>query len=265
MEQGVTVRRACHIMHLSTSMLYHVPAAERNQELRECLRRVARPGIGYRLARALVLPQWEKEFGRLNHKRVYRVWKQEQLARKKTRKKRRSGATVPLAATRANQVWCLDFCHDACLNGTKLKVLAVKDEYTRECLALEVATSLNSHRVRQILQCLLVERGAPEYLRSDNGPEFIAGHLSIWLLSQGSRSQFIKPGAPWQNGHAESFISRLRAECLDAEVFYNLADAKLKLGLFQRYYNRVRPHSALGYLPPAQFAQQVQQVQNEDE
>jgi len=119
MEQGVTARRACHIMAVSTSTLYYASAADCNHQLRECLRRVARPGIGYRLARALVLPQ----FGKLNHKRVYRVWKQEQLARKKTRKKRRSGKTVPLAATRPNQVWCLDFCHDACLNGTKLKVL----------------------------------------------------------------------------------------------------------------------------------------------
>jgi transposase InsO family protein len=161
---------------------------------------VVRPGIGYRLAHALVLPG-QREFGRLNPKRVYRLWKQERLARKQTRKKRRTGSRVPLAATGANQVWCLDFCYDACLNGTRLKVLAVKDEYTRECLALEVATSLNSQRVRGILQHLMSERGAPQYLRSDNGPEFIAEHLSIWLKSQGSQSQFIKPGSPWQNGH----------------------------------------------------------------
>lgn len=255
MEQGVTVRRACHIMAVSTSRLYYVPAPDRNEALRQRLREVARPGIGYRMAHALVLPQ----FGALNHKRVYRLWKQEQLAHKKARKKRRTGATVPLAATRANQVWCLDFCHDACLNGTQLKVLAVKDEYTRECLALEAATRLNSHSVRQILQRLQEERGAPEYLRSDNGPEFIARHLRIWLLSQGSRSHFIKPGAPWQNGHAESFIARLRAECLDAEVFFNLADARLKLNLFRRYYNQERPHSALGYIPPAQFAAQLKE------
>jgi transposase InsO family protein len=258
MQQGVTARRACQILSVSVSTLYYTPTPDHNHELRQRLREVARPGIGYRLARALVLPGWESEFGALNPKRVYRLWKQESLARKKTRKKRRTGATVPVAATRANQVWCLDFCHDACLNGTRLKVLAVKDEYTRECLALEVATRLNSQRVRCILQRLMIERGAPEYLRSDNGPEFIAGHLRIWLLNQGSRSQFTKPGSPWQNGHAESFMARLRAECLNAEVFYNLADARLKLDLFRRYYNQVRPHSSLGYVPPAQFIEQLQ-------
>lgn len=258
MQQGVTARRACHILSVSASTLYYTPAPDRNQELRQRLREVARPGIGYRMARALVLPEWKSEFGALNSKRVYRLWKEERLTRKKTRKKRRTGATVPLAATHVNQVWCLDFCYDACLNGSKLKVLAVKDEYTRECLALEAATSLNSQQVRRILQNIMAQRGAPEYLRSDNGPEFIAGHLSLWLLSQGSCSQFIKPGSPWQNGHAESFIARLRAECLNAEAFHNVADAQLKLNLFRRYYNQQRPHSALGYIPPARFAEKLQ-------
>ena len=258
MQHGVTARRACQILSVSASTLYYVPAQDRNQELRHRLREVARPGIGYRMARALILPEWQREFGALNPKRVYRVWKKEHLALHKARRKRRTGATVPLAATRANQVWCLDFCHDACLNGSKLKVLAVKDEYTRECLALEVASRLNSQRVRHILQTIMAERGAPEYLRSDNGPEFIAGHLSTWLLSQGSRSQFIQPGSPWQNGHAESFIARLRAECLNAEIFHNLDDARLKLNVFRRYYNQQRPHSALGYIPPTQFAEKLQ-------
>ena len=122
---------------------------------------------------------------------------------------------------------------------------------------MEVATRLDSHQVRQILKSLMIERGAPEFLRSDNGPEFIARHLSIWLISQGSHSHFIQPGSPWQNGHAESFMARLRAECLDAEVFHNLAEAQLKLNLFRRYYNQQRPHSALGYIPPAQFAKQL--------
>ena len=258
MQQGITARRACQILSVSASTLYYVPAPDRNEELRRRLREVSRPGIGYRMARALILPEWQCEFGALNPKRVYRLWKEERLAHKKSWKKRRTGSTVPLAATRANQVWCLDFCHDACLNGSKLKVLAVKDEYTRECLALEVASCLNSQRVRHILQTIVAERGAPEYLRSDNGPEFIAGHLSTWLLSQGSRSQFIQPGSPWQNGHAESFMARLRAECLNAEIFHNLDDARLKLNVFRRYYNQQRPHSALGYIPPTQFAEKLQ-------
>lgn len=220
------------------------------------MKEVARPGQGYRMVRAALLP----EFGALNPKRVYRLWRQAKLSQPKKRGKKRTGNTVPLAATEPNQVWCLDFCHDACLNGTKLKILAVKDEFTRECLALESATSMTGSSVRRILARLVEERGAPKYLRSDNGPEFICRALRIWLLSQGSQSYFIKPGSPWLNGHAESFMSRLRAECLDAEVFYNLPDARLKLGIYQRYYNHERPHSALNYQPPAAFAAQVAQL-----
>jgi len=128
MQEGVTARRACHILSVSPSTLYYTPVPDRNAELRRRLRGVARPGIGYRMARALILPQWQSEFGALNAKRVYRLWKEEHLAHRKSVMKRRTGAAVPLAATRANQVWCLDFCHDACLNGSKLKVLAVKDQ-----------------------------------------------------------------------------------------------------------------------------------------
>lgn len=145
-------------------------------------------------------------------------------------------------------------------NETKLKILAVKDEYTRECLALECATSLNIQSVQRILSRLIEERGAPQYLRSDNGPEFIGRVLRIWLLPQGSQSYFIKPGSPWQNGYAESFMSRLRAECLDAEVFFNLPDSRLKLGIYRRYYNLERPHWALNYLSPAAFAAQVTKI-----
>jgi len=268
MQAGLTARRACRIMGLSTSMLAEPkPAAqdEQNQELQRRLREVLRPGLGYRMARALVLPAWNAEFGPLNTKRVHRVWRACQFSlSKKKGTKRRTGNTVPLAATRPNQVWCLDFCHDACLNGTVLKVLALKDEYTRECLALEVACGLNSFAVRRVVEAAIEEYGAPAFLRSDNGPEFIAGHLGVWLQTQGTQTRFIKPGSPWQNGHAESFMARLRAECLDAEVFLNLNDARLKLEVFRRYYNQCRPHSALGYIPPAQFALNLkQQTQQE--
>ena len=243
-------------MLLSTSTLYYEPAEDKNQILAQRLREVARPGIGYRMARALLIP----EFGVLNHKRVHRLWKEAKLVRKPKVSRKRTGKTVALAATGANQVWCLDFCHDACINGTKLKVLAVKDEFTRECLALEAATSMTGRAVADVLKDLVSQRGAPGFLRSDNGPEFVCRDLTVWLLSQGSESRFIKPGSPWQNGHAESFMSRLRAECLDAEVFCNLQDARLKLGIYRRYYNEQRPHSALGYIPPSRFAAEAAEL-----
>lgn len=264
MAAGLSTRRACHLMSVSTSLLYCTgeddsAAALQDAQLRERLFAVARPGIGYRMARALILPAWEAEFGPLNAKRVYRVWKECRLLCPRKSKKRRSGQSVPLAATGIDEVWCLDFVFDWCLNGTLLKILALKDEYTRECLALEVAASFNSLDVRRVVERVMRERGAPQFLRSDNGPEFIARQRGIWLQTQGTQTRFIKPGSPWQNGHAESFMARLRAECLDAEVVHNLADAQLKLEVFGRYYNQVRPHSALGYIPPAQFVRQIKE------
>lgn len=264
MAAGLSVRRACYLMGVSTSLLYDdrggaPDMAFQEAQLRERLLGVARPGIGYRMARALILPAWQAEFGPLNAKRVYRVWKECRLLCPRKSKKRRTGQSVPLAATRANEVWCLDFAYDWCLNGTLLKILALKDEYTRECLALEAAVSFDNFDVRRVVGRVMGERGAPQFLRSDNGPEFIARQLGIWLQTHGTQTRFIKPGSPWQNGHAESFMARLRAECLDAEVFHNPADAQLKLEVFRRYYNQVRPHSALGYIPPAQFAQQLKE------
>lgn len=148
----------------------------------------------------------------------------------------------------------LDFVHDACLNGTRLKILAVVDEFTRECLALEAATSIKAPRVRSVLASLFKERGEPKFLRSDNGPEFVASSLTVWLAMSGTESRFIKPGSPWQNAKIESFNGRLRAEILNAEVFANLADAQLKLTLWRRFYSEERPHSSLGYLASASYA-----------
>lgn len=189
----------------------------------------------------------------MNPKRVYRLWKELRLGLKLRMKRRRTGMGLVCKAIAPGHVWCLDFCFDSCLNGTKLKILAVIDEFTRECLALEARTSMKSVSVRGVLSELFETRGAPKFLRSDNGPEFIANSLSVWLRLKGSHSWFIKPGSPWQNGHAESFMSRLRAECLNAEAFHNLAEAQVRLRLFQRYYNEQRGHSALGYMSPERF------------
>lgn len=246
MTQGMRVRRACHLMVLSSRALYAPERASKDTLLGERLRSVWRPNMGYRMAHALV----RAEFAPLNVKRVHRVWKELKLGRMKRYRKKRTGSAVPLAATGPNQVWCLDFCYDACMNGTKLKVLAVKDEFTKELLALEAGTSFKSLAVQRVLAGLIALRGAPCFLRSDNGPEFISRTLAVFLAGSGIQSRFIKPGSPWQNGHAESFVSRLRAELLDVEVFLNLADAQVKLQVYRRFYNEERPHSSLGYIPP---------------
>lgn len=248
MERGVTARRACSMCSISSAALYRRKAPDKDAVLRERLRAVWRPNMGYRMAHALV----KAEFAPLNVKRVHRIWKEERLGRMKRYRKKRTGSSVPLGATSPNSVWCLDFCHDACLNGTKLKVLAIVDEFTRELLALEAATSFKSLRVQRVLSGLFGSRPAPQYLRSDNGSEFVSRSLAVFLSQSGTESRFIKPGSPWQNGHAESFVSRLRAELLDVEVFHNLADAQVKLRIFQSFYNLHRPHSSLGYRTPAE-------------
>ncbi len=248
MKRGVTTRRACDFTGISTAALYRKPqSSAQDALLRERLREIWRPNMGYRMTHALL----KQEFAPLNIKRVYRIWKEEKLGRVKRYRKKRTGDTVPFAASSPNEVWCLDFCFDACLNGTKLKILAVLDEYTRECLALTAGTSFRSLCVQSILSRLFSERGAPKYLRSDNGSEFISRSLAVFLSQVGSSSKFIKPGSPWQNGFAESFVSTLRRDLLDVEVFHNLSDATLHLSIYRRFYNEERPHSSLRYRTPA--------------
>jgi len=254
MERNMTVRRACWMTGISTRAVYEEPGPDRDAALREALRRVWRPNMGYRMAHALV----KEEFAPLNLKRVHRIWKDERLGSKKRYRKKRTGNPVPLSAEHPNHVWTVDFIHDSCLSGTKLKVLSVEDEFTRECLALEVATRINARKVRDVLAPLFADRGAPRFVRSDNGGEFVARLLAVFLSESGSNSRFIDPGKPWQNGFVESFHSTLRRDHLDVEVFVNLADAQMKTAIYRRYYNEVRPHSSLGYRPPAVAAQSLE-------
>lgn len=247
MQEGVKARRACQIMEVSTAEPYREPKPGKDGPLREALQRVWRPNMGYRMAHELV----KSEFEPLNIKRTHRVWKEANLGRVKRYRKKRTGSQAALAAQGPNQVWCVDFIHDACLNGSKLKILSVVDEFTRECLALAVDTRLNSGRVRDVLAPLFVLRGAPKFVRSDNGPEFLARLLAVFLSASGSGSHFIRPGSPWMNGFVESFHSTLRREHLDVEVFANVADAQVKTAIWRRWYNEVRPHSSLGNHPPA--------------
>jgi transposase InsO family protein len=251
MDAGLSERKACDYIGIRRSSRRYERRPDRNAALRARLCEMAKPGVGYRQAWARL----RGEFPGLNVKRVHRLWKEEklQLKRRKTRKIK-TGTTVPTKAEHLNHVWCLDFCFDACLNGTKLKNLAVIDEKTRECLVLEVGTRLTAKGVIEVLEGAFAEYGVPKFLRSDNGPEFICYALRIWLLLQGCQSKFIDPGSPWQNGHVESFNSRMRAEFLDAEAFVNLADAQMKAAVWRRFYNEERPHSSLGYETPAQAA-----------
>jgi putative transposase len=154
-----------------------------------------------------------------------------------------------------NQVWCYDFLFDACGNGQRLKVLSIEDEYTRESLAIEVATSLTSRQVIAILERLVAERGAPSAIRSDNGSEFIARSVQQWLEQRAIQAAFIAPGCPWQHGRGESFNGRLRDECLNLHWFRNLAEARVMIESWRRHYNEQRPHSSLQDQTPSEFRQ----------
>lgn len=251
-EQGVPVRRACWIMGVSTAQPYRKPAPDRNAELRERLKEILRPSLGYRMAHDIL----KRTNAPLNVKRVYRLWKQEKLSCVKRHRKKRTGSGVQQPSSGPNDVWSVDFIHDACANGTRIKILTVLDEFTRECLALDVGTSIDSKRVRAVLSCLFSTRGTPKALRSDNGGEFISRTLAVFLAESGTESRFIKPGSPWQNGYVESFHATMRREILDAEVFCNLADARMRIGLFRDWVNEERPHSSTGRMPPALAARE---------
>ena len=160
---------------------------------------------------------------------------------------------VPIQATYPGQVWTYDFVHDACWNGTKLKVLPVVDEFTRDCLAIGVATSLPAARVIAVLARLVATHGAPAYLRSDNGPAFVAHQIQTWLAMHHAETLYIDPGCRWQNGFGESFNGSLRNECLNMQAFASIAEARIQLERFRRQYNNERPHSRLGYRTPAEF------------
>jgi putative transposase len=151
-------------------------------------------------------------------------------------------------------VWSYDFVFDACANGQQLKCLTVTDEWTKEGLAIEIDGRIRSARVIEVLARLVSERGAPLYLRSDNGPEFVSRALLKWITDQGIATALIDPGKPWQNGVAESFNGKFRDECLSLEWFRSRAEAKVVIETWRRHYNEVRPHSSLGYLTPAAFA-----------
>lgn len=256
----VSERRVCESLEQPRSTQRYVGKRKQGDaELLTAIRRIAtrEPRAGYRsVARYLRREGW-----RVNDKRVHRLWKQEGLkVTRKAHKRRRMGQSEngiqKLKSERINHVWSYDFVFDQTEGGSRLKWLAILDEYTRELICLEVESSITSERVIELLERLVAQRGAPEYLRSDNGPEFIARAVKKWIESEGFKTLYIEPGAPWQNAYSESFNSRFRDEFLNVESFSSKLEAKI-LGKEHQYkYNHYRPHSSLGEQTPAEFAKQ---------
>jgi len=215
----------------------------------------AHPRRGYRMTWGMLrLDGW-----RVNVKRVYRLWKQEGFkVPQKQHKKRRLGSSVNgIVRRRAghkDHVWCVDFIHDRDERDRPLKWLSVVDEFTRECVALEVERGMTAAGVAEVLTDLFMIRGVPVHLRSDNGGEFIAAAIRRLAEVTGMEMLYIAPASPWENGYAESFHGRLRDELLNAEVFADLREARALAAAWKHEYNHRRPHSSLGYIPPAVFA-----------
>jgi transposase InsO family protein len=254
----VSERRACRAFGWSRSSHRYVgQRADGEQRLVRRLLALSRahPRYGYRRITALL----RAEGWRVNRKRVRRLWRREGLkVPRKQRKRRRLGCSANGATRRRanhrNHVWSYDFIEDQTANGKRLKMLPIVDEFTRECLTIEVERSMTAQDVVETLEYLFELRGAPEFLRSDNGPEFIAQAVKDWLASAAVGTLYIEPGSPWENAYSETFNSRFRDELLNREVFDTLVEAKVLTEDYRLEYNHRRPHSALGYRTPAAFA-----------
>lgn len=256
----VSERRACRVLGQPRSMQRrkrHVPSDEprlvkRMIELASQYGRYGYPRIGA-LLRA--------EGFRVNHKRVERLWRREGLKvpQKQPKRKRlwlNDGSCIRLRPRYRNHVWSYDFMADRTRDGRRLKLLTIIDEHSRECLAIDVGRKLTSEDVMWRLTQLFIERGSPAYLRSDNGGEFTATAIRKWLRKVGVGTLYIEPGSPWENGYGESFNGKLRDELLNTELFDTLLETQVLADRYRKQYNTVRPHSALGYRPPAPEAYQ---------
>jgi transposase InsO family protein len=254
----VSERRACRMVGQPRSSQRYV-SAKAGKDVSLSQRMIAlsheNPRYGYRRVWALL----RREGWAVNKKRVQRLWREADLKVPAKERKRRRMGTSENGCTRRraeyiDHVWTYDFAMDTTQDGRRLKVMPIVDEYSRECLALEVARSITAEDVLSTLTRLFMERGEPAYIRSDNGPEFMAKALKRWLAASRVKTLYIEPGAPWENAYSETFISRLRDELLNREVFANLKEAKVLAEDYREHYNRKRPHGSLGYLTPVEFA-----------
>ena len=251
----VSERRACSVVGQPRATQRRTPKIRHDEAaLTEAIVRLAKKygRYGYRRVRQLLVDDgW-----RVSVKRVYRIWRREGLKVPKKQPKRgrlwlNDGSCIRLRPERPNHVWSYDFVQDRTQDGRPIRMLTVIDEFTRRCLAIVVARRLRSDDVLQCLTDLFVAHGPPEHIRSDNGPEFVARNVRSWLDRIGVKTLYIEPGTPWENGYCESFNSKLRDELLECEQFSTLYEAQVLIERWRRHYNAIRPHSSLGYRPPA--------------
>lgn len=260
----VSQRRACALLRTARSGLRYqskrevadAPVLGRMRELAALY-----PRYGYRFVRIFLA----RESMPMSADRAYRLWRKAklQVPRKRPRRRVATGRPRPTPPESRNHVWAIDFVHDHCANGQKLKCLTVVDEWTRECLAIDVGGSFRARRVVAVLARLVSLHGAPVFLRCDNGPEFVSKALLQWVTDEKIETAFIDPGKPWQNGTDESFNGRFRDECLSIEWFRSRPEAAAVIAEWQKHYNGVRPHSSLGYLTPWEFTKSNEKKSNQ--
>lgn len=257
-DKGLSERRACLALVISRSSARYRPRPmdEVERLVRHEMVQLARRHRRYGTPRLTALLR--RNGLRVNHKRVERLYRLHGLTlpRKRPRKKYKPvGEERPREATARNEVWSYDFVHDQTEYGEKLKLLVIVDEHTRECLEIRVEKRIASLQVLETLDELIHERGAPKYVRSDNGAEFRAKRLRKWMETQGVRPIYVEPGSPWQNGFVESLNGKLRDEYLNEELFYSRGEAQVLVDWWREVYNRERPHMSLGYRTPAEAAE----------
>lgn len=260
--RGVRLRRACALSDISRSSLYYRRRMDSKDDVViEAMRRLSRkhPRFGVRRIRILL----RREGVVVGKNRCRRLWVKASLqVPQKKRRKIVSSRILKPEPLKRNSVWSYDFVHDSCANGQKLKCLTVVDEYTRECLAIEVSSKIRSLDVIATLSRLMSAHGMPRYLRSDNGPEFVSNALVAWATQEGIDMAFIEPGKPWQNGLNESFNGKFRDECLSTEWFRSWKEARAVIEDWRIQYNVIRPHSSLNYCTPIEFKNSLDAPQN---
>jgi len=251
----VSERRACRVLGQSRATQRYLPKV-RDDEDPLTQRIIELASVYGRYGTPRITGTLEEEGWCVNHKRVERIWRSEGLKVPSKQPKRgrlwlNDGSCIRLRPERRDHVWAYDFVSDRTHDGRPFRLLTLVDEFTRECLSIDVARRMNSDDVLERLSWLFATRGVPDHIRSDNGPEFTAQIVRDWLERVGVKTLFIEPGSPWENGYVESFNGKLRDELLNGEIFYTVKEAQILIERWRRYYNTIRPHSALGYRPPA--------------